>query len=241
DRADLQRGESERAAVDPEVRLDVHHDSGAVSRSGLRGLVHPARRRDPGRHVRHRVAQRQEHRAAAGAQFGDLALGPDRAQLADPAAHHLQDRADRQRRFGRGLGRHAPERSFARRFSYMRITSGRAEVACSYARYSAICSSVLPRMRARSDATDRDAKPGMGSASSPAPKWAGSLPASGTVSAASASFSFSLALAGSALAFAAFLGFGCSSASIVTGCATAGWATASSGVALLSALGLVSA
>jgi hypothetical protein len=94
-RAQLERGQRERAAVDAEVGLGPDHHPGAFGRRGLAGLQHGTRADHPHRHGGDRVPQGQERSSATPGQLGDLPFDPDPAQAADPLADQAQDRPDR--------------------------------------------------------------------------------------------------------------------------------------------------
>jgi hypothetical protein len=106
DRPDLQRRQGERAPVGVEVRPGPDDHPGAFRRSRLGRVEHLPGADDPHRHGRDRVAQGQEHGAAAHRALGDLPLDPDPAQPPDPPADQLEDRADRDGGLGGGVERH---------------------------------------------------------------------------------------------------------------------------------------
>jgi hypothetical protein len=94
DRADLQRGQRERAPVGVEIRTGEDDHPGPVGGRRLGRVEHRPGADDPHGHGRDRIAQGQEHRAAAHGELGDLPFHPDPAESADPPADQLQHRAD---------------------------------------------------------------------------------------------------------------------------------------------------
>jgi len=105
-RPDLERGQGERAPVGVEIGPGEDHHPGPLGGRRLGRVEHLPGADDPHRHRRDRVAQGQEHRVAAHGELGDLPFHPDPAEPADPPADQLQDGADRDRRFGRGVQGH---------------------------------------------------------------------------------------------------------------------------------------
>ena len=112
DRADLERVQLQRAALEVELGLRPDDDPGALGELVGHGVDELLGGRDPQRDVGRGVAQHEEDgvRARTPGDFGQLAVDPDPAEPPDPLPDRVGDRAYRERRFRRGLQGHTAER-----------------------------------------------------------------------------------------------------------------------------------